>query len=60
MSGIEGTSAEGEIAVAEDPAHPEPLAAVEEAADAVDGDVLCKGRPRVGKGPYASTQAEVE
>ena len=60
MGGIERASAEGKIAVAVDPDHPEPLAVVEDAADEVDGDDLGKGRPRVGKRPYTPTKAEVE
>ena len=40
VTGIDGASAQWEIAVAEDPVHLEPTAAVDEAADAVDGDDL--------------------
>ena len=60
MNGIEGVSAEGEIAVAEDFTHPEPLAAAEKAADELDGDHLGERQPRVGRRPYTPTKAEVE
>ena len=40
MSGIEGAAAEGEITIAEDPVHPDALAAVEEADDEVDSEDL--------------------
>ena len=51
VSGIEGASAEGEIAVAEGSVHPEPLAADDDAADEVDERCLGKSRPRVGRRP---------
>ena len=60
MGGIEGASAEGEFAVAEDLAHPEPSAADEKAADEVDVDNLDERQPRVGRRPYTPTRAEVE
>ena len=60
MGGIERVSAEGETTVAEDLAHPEPLAVDEKAADEVDGDDLCERQPRIGRSPYTSTKAEVE
>ena len=60
MSGIEGVSAEGKIAVAEDPTHLEPMAAVENAEDEVDGEDLGERRPKVGKRPYTHTKAEVD
>ena len=60
MRGIEGASAQREIAVAEDPVRLEPAAVVAEAADESDGDDLGERRPRVGKRPYTTTKAEVE
>ena len=60
MSGIEGVSAEGEIAVAEDPTDLEPLAAVENAEDEVDGEDLGERRPMIGNRPYILTKAEVD
>ena len=57
MSGIEGVSAEEEIAVAEDPAHTEPLAAVGNADDVIDGEALGERRPKVGKKPYTLIEA---
>ena len=59
MSGVERGSAEGEIAVAEDPAHLEPLTAVESAEDEVDGEELGERRPKIGRRPYTPTEAEV-
>ena len=49
MSVIEGVAAEGEIAVAEDPSHPEPSAAVQNAEDEVDDEDLGERRPKIGK-----------
>ena len=60
VSGIEGVAAEGETTVAEDLAHPEPLAADEKAADEADGDDLGKRQPRIGRRHYSSKKAEVE
>ncbi len=60
MSGIEGVLAEGEIAVAEDPTHLEPLAAIENAEDEFDGEDLGERRPKIGKKPYTPTKAEVD
>ena len=55
MSGVAGVSAEGEIAVAEGPTHLEPLTAVENAEDEVDGEELGERRPKIGP-----TKAEVD
>ena len=41
VSCIEVVSAEGKIAVAEDPTHLEPSAAVKNAEDEVDGEDVC-------------------
>ena len=51
VSGVEGVSAEGEIAVAEEPTHLEPLTAVENAEDEVDGEELGERRPKIGRRP---------
>ena len=51
VRGAEGASAEGKIAVAEDPVHLKTLAAVDEAV-AVDRDDLGEMRPIIGKRPY--------
>ena len=60
MSGVEGVSAEGQIAVAEDPTHLELLATVENAEDEVDGEELGERRPKIGRRPYTPTKAEVD
>ena len=59
VSGIEGVSAEGEIAVAENPAHLEPLATIESVQDDVDGEEFGERRPKIGRRPYIPTKAEV-
>jgi hypothetical protein len=60
VSGVEGVSAEGEIAVAEEPTHLEPLTAAENAEDEVDGEELGERRPKIGRRPYIPTKAEVD
>ena len=60
VSGVEGVSAEGEIAVAEEPTHLEPLTAAENAEDEVDGEELGERRPKIGRRPYTPTKAEVD
>ena len=60
MSGVEGVSADGEIAVAEEPTTLEPLTAIEKAEDEVDGEDLGERRPKIGRRPYTPTRAEVD